>query len=173
MASFHSQQSGASAAPSAALKVTAPAPVPQPAPLPQGWIQLTDPEGRLLFHNFITGHTQYNSPLGGQGSGQTQPSASSGQTTPNANSTPHPVQAALHQILSSTDPKGGGFAFRPLRPAWCFFLHPHIEQRASALLRLGYCGIIAHLLSKNFEGPVFFMLESDLGSKGGLGVIVT
>jgi len=107
MASFHSQQSGASAAPSAALKVTAPAPVPQPAPLPQGWIQLTDPEGRLLFHNFITGHTQYNSPLGGQGSGQTQPSASSGQTTPNANSTPHPVQAALHQILSSTDPKGG------------------------------------------------------------------
>jgi hypothetical protein len=112
MASFQSQQSGQSgstvATPSAP-EATAPTPVPQPTqqqPLPQGWIQLTDPENRVLFHNFITGHTQYHHPVGGNPQAGPTQAQSSGPATPTT-ANPNPVQATLHQILSSTDPKGG------------------------------------------------------------------
>ena len=35
-------------------------------PLPHGWMQITDPEKRLLYHNYLTGHTQYTMPTAGQ-----------------------------------------------------------------------------------------------------------
>lgn len=35
---------------------------PRASSLPQGWMQLTDPENRVLYHNYVTGHTQYTLP---------------------------------------------------------------------------------------------------------------
>ena len=38
----------------------------RPQPLPHGWMQITDPEKRVLYHNYLTGHTQYTLPTAGQ-----------------------------------------------------------------------------------------------------------
>ena len=48
----------------------------KPQPLPHGWMQITDPEKRVLYHNYLTGHTQYTLPTVGQ-PGVEAPSGSS------------------------------------------------------------------------------------------------
>ena len=102
-----------------------------PTSLPQGWMQLTDPENRVLYHNFLTGHTQYTTPASAcsQPLADQQLASGSESDISNGLSSLGHRSGPLGQRLPSNE-SSGGLGQRLSGPA---SLTGHLSQRLTSL----------------------------------------